>query len=73
MPCLPARPPTKLWSIATAVIATTPTPTAIILRDAGVPAQKLFVYSGGYSQWSNQHLPVEKGERNSGNVTNLTK
>ena len=47
--------------------------TAIILRDAGVPAQKLFVYAGGYGEWTNQHLPVEKGERNSGSLTNPSK
>jgi rhodanese-related sulfurtransferase len=42
--------------------------TAILLRDAGVPNQKLFVYGGGYTDWSENHLPVERGARNSGNI-----
>jgi rhodanese-related sulfurtransferase len=37
--------------------------TALLLRDAGVPAQKLFVYGGGYTEWSEHHLPEERGER----------
>lgn len=40
--------------------------TALLLRDAGVPAQKLFVYGGGFDDWSAGHLPLEQGERNSG-------
>jgi rhodanese-related sulfurtransferase len=39
--------------------------TAILLRDAGVAGQKLFVFGGGYSEWIDHHLPVEQGERNS--------
>jgi rhodanese-related sulfurtransferase len=40
--------------------------TAILLRDAGVPLQKLFVYGGGFDEWSAHHLPLEQGARNSG-------
>jgi rhodanese-related sulfurtransferase len=43
--------------------------TAILLREAGVPNQKLFVYGGGYTDWTENHLPVEHGARNSGNTT----
>jgi rhodanese-related sulfurtransferase len=39
---------------------------AILLRDAGVPARKLFVYGGGFTEWEAGHLPVETGARNSG-------
>ncbi len=39
---------------------------AILLRDAGVPAQKLFVYGGGFTEWEARHLTVETGARNSG-------
>jgi len=42
--------------------------TAILLRDAGVPNQKLFVYGGGYDDWTENHLPVEQGARNSGSI-----
>jgi rhodanese-related sulfurtransferase len=40
--------------------------TALLLRDAGVPNQKLFVYGGGFDEWSASHLPLEQGERGSG-------
>jgi rhodanese-related sulfurtransferase len=39
--------------------------TAILLRDAGIPNQKLFVYGGGFTEWAARHLPVEQGARNS--------
>jgi rhodanese-related sulfurtransferase len=42
--------------------------TAILLRDAGIPNGKLFVYGGGYTDWTDNHLPVEEGARNSGNI-----
>jgi rhodanese-related sulfurtransferase len=42
--------------------------TAILLRDAGVPNQKLLVYGGGYFDWTANQLPIEKGARNSGNI-----
>jgi rhodanese-related sulfurtransferase len=47
--------------------------TAILLRDAGVPNQKLFVYGGGYDDWTENHLPVEQGARNSGNIAGHAK
>jgi rhodanese-related sulfurtransferase len=40
--------------------------TAILLRDAGIASQKLFVFGGGYTEWTEHHLPAERGERNSG-------
>jgi rhodanese-related sulfurtransferase len=40
--------------------------TAIMLQKSGVPAQKIFVYSGGFDEWSAKHLPLEQGARNSG-------
>jgi len=39
---------------------------ALLLRDGGVPGQKLFVYGGGFTEWEAGHLPVETGARNSG-------
>jgi rhodanese-related sulfurtransferase len=42
--------------------------TAITLRNAGIPGEKLFIYTGGISEWTNNRLPVEIGERNSGNL-----
>ncbi len=40
--------------------------TAIMLQKSGVPAQKIFVYGGGFDEWSAKHLPLEQGARNSG-------
>jgi len=40
--------------------------TALLLRDAGVPIKKLFVYGGGFDDWSANHLPLEQGARGSG-------
>jgi rhodanese-related sulfurtransferase len=39
---------------------------AILLRDDGVPGEKLFVYGGGFKAWEAAHLPVETGARNNG-------
>jgi rhodanese-related sulfurtransferase len=39
---------------------------AITLKDAGVPAAKLFVYPGGFSEWSTNGMPIETGTRKSG-------
>lgn len=39
---------------------------AVILRDAGVPNEKLGIYTGGFAEWSTNGLPVELGQRNSG-------
>jgi rhodanese-related sulfurtransferase len=41
---------------------------AILLRDVGIPNQKIFVYAGGISEWTTNGLPVETGARNSGNL-----
>jgi rhodanese-related sulfurtransferase len=41
--------------------------TAIMLRDdAHIPTKKIFVYGGGFDDWSGHHLPLERGARNSG-------
>ncbi len=42
--------------------------TAIFLRDAGVPKDRLFVYAGGFDEWTANRLPIEIGQRNSGSV-----
>jgi len=42
--------------------------TAIFLRDAGIPHDKLFVYAGGFDEWSANRQPVETGSRNSGQL-----
>jgi len=39
---------------------------ALTLRDAQIPNEKLFVYTGGITEWTNHGNPVEVGERNSG-------
>lgn len=36
---------------------------AIMLRDAGVPRERLFVYVGGITEWTANGLPVATGER----------
>jgi len=36
---------------------------AVMLRDAGVANQKLFVFSGGINEWTARHLPLETGSR----------
>ena len=38
---------------------------AILLRNAGIANQKLFIYGGGIMEWTNNSLPVETGARNS--------
>ena len=35
---------------------------AILLRDAGTPNSKLMVYEGGFTEWTTNNMPVEKGE-----------
>lgn len=42
--------------------------TAILLRDAGLPRDRIFVYAGGFDEWTGNHLPVEIGSRNSGQL-----
>lgn len=41
---------------------------AIMLRDAGVPRDKLFVYTGGITEWINSGRSVEVGSRQSGAI-----
>ena len=43
---------------------------ALLLRDVGVANQKLFIFGGGITEWTNNQLPVEIGDRNSGNLKN---
>lgn len=40
----------------------------IMLRDAGVPRESLFVYVGGITEWKASGLPVETGVRRSGQL-----
>lgn len=42
--------------------------TALMLRDGGVPNEKLFVYSGGMTEWDDKKEPIETGARNSGQM-----
>ena len=44
--------------------------TAIFLRDAGIPKERLFVYSGGMEDWTTRHMPIESAARNSGSIRN---
>ena len=39
---------------------------ALTLRDVGIATNKLFIYGGGFAEWSTNGQPVELGERNSG-------
>jgi len=41
---------------------------ALTLRDAQIPNEKLFVYTGGITEWTNRGYTVEFGERNSGKI-----
>lgn len=47
--------------------------TAIMLRDGGIPNQKLFVYSGGMNEWEARQEPLETGARNSGQMRQVNK
>jgi rhodanese-related sulfurtransferase len=40
--------------------------TALMLREAGVSNKNIFVYGGGFDDWSANHLPLEEGARGSG-------
>ncbi len=42
--------------------------TAVFLRDAGVPNDRVRVYAGGMEEWRQQGLPVELGHRRSGKM-----
>ena len=41
---------------------------ARLLRDAGVPVERLAVFAGGIRDWKARGSPLEAGERNSGNL-----
>jgi len=43
---------------------------ALTLRDVGIATNKLYVYAGGFTEWVTNNLPVETGERDSGNWRN---
>jgi len=42
--------------------------TALLLRNGGIPAEKLFVFGGGITEWTQRHWPVESGARQSGSI-----
>jgi rhodanese-related sulfurtransferase len=42
--------------------------TAGVVLAQVVPKEKLFVYAGGFTEWTNNRLPVELGQRNSGRM-----
>ncbi|MCL4176282.1 MAG: hypothetical protein KJ072_00835, partial [Verrucomicrobia bacterium] len=42
--------------------------TAVFLREAGVPDDRMRVYGGGMEEWRQQGLPVELGHRRSGKM-----
>jgi rhodanese-related sulfurtransferase len=47
---------------------------AIMLRDSiGIPKEKVFVYGGGFTEWTNNGMPFELGARNSGDLTKVVK
>ena len=46
---------------------------AILLRNVGIANQKLFIYGGGITEWTNNSLPVETGARNSGSLRGTNK
>jgi rhodanese-related sulfurtransferase len=41
---------------------------AVMLRDAGIPNEKLFIYGGGIADWKAAKLPLEAGARFSGEL-----
>jgi len=47
--------------------------TAMTLKEASVPAEKLFVYGGGITDWMARHLPIETGPRGSGQIQDAGK
>jgi rhodanese-related sulfurtransferase len=47
---------------------------ALLLRDdIGIVNQKIFVYTGGITEWNAKKLPMETGERNSGTLRDNSK
>lgn len=45
---------------------------AIMLRDAGIPNEKVFIYEGGIADWKAAKLPLETGARFSGELIQPT-
>ena len=41
---------------------------AQLLQEAGIPAERLSVYTGGMTEWDGRRLPVETGPRKSGSL-----
>jgi rhodanese-related sulfurtransferase len=41
---------------------------AELLKDAQIAASNLFVYGGGFTEWATNAMPVELGQRNSGQM-----
>lgn len=41
---------------------------AVMLSEWGIPKNKLLVYGGGITEWTNNRWPVELGARHSGNL-----
>ncbi len=41
---------------------------ALMLKDSGVPREKLFVYVGGMTEWVAHQQPIEVGQRKSGTL-----
>jgi rhodanese-related sulfurtransferase len=41
---------------------------ATFLLSANVPKEKLLVYGGGFAEWATNRLPIEIGQRRSGNL-----
>lgn len=46
---------------------------AVFLASAGVPKEKLSVYTGGITEWTTNRMPVELGERKSGRLAGAGK
>ncbi len=46
---------------------------ALLLRDAGIPKDKLWVYGGGVTEWASNGLPQETGARDSGTLLKADK
>lgn len=46
---------------------------AVFLVSAGVPKEKLSVYTGGIAEWTTNGMPVELGERKSGRLAGAGK
>lgn len=43
--------------------------TALLLRDAQIPMERIQVYGGGISEWQTKGWPIETGPRNSGQIS----